>query len=295
MTSATPSADGKWHEYHLTQVVNSTYERSGSTITSSPRVEFYTGDMNKNGTAYQIDIDIKDIQVMETSLSFPFKDGAFESDIITDTSGFGNHGTGTSIMGGSMDSPRYDLSTTFAASGNRPKIGCVFDQNQYIYALTVSVWFKTDTMNGTSPNLFSLECNDFIRARIASSNSMWFYMNVAGKINYATHSVGKTITDNQWHFYAIRFRSGKVDVFIDDKKIGSSDFTSSGTYLVDSGRNGWWLGGYNQTSECFSGSLSDFRIYSTALLDTEILGLYNAPVSITSTGTLITQGELKEE
>ena len=50
----------------------------------------------------------------------------------------------------------------------------------------------------------------------------------------------------------------------------------------------------NDWNTNFHGKLSDFRIYATALSEADIAELYNTPVSITSTGTMMMKGELIE-
>ena len=84
--------------------------------------------------------------------------------------------------------------------------------------------------------------------------------------------------------------SGIATLYIDGTKIGTAKFrVMNGTKLYISG----W--GYNDNYQWTNGYISDFRLYATVLSDADIKELYNSPVSITANGTLITQGEIKEE
>lgn len=90
MINVIPNADGKWHEYTISTVINSTFDRSGTTVTSNPLVEFYTDNMNTSGTSYSFDIDIKDIQVTEGQ-KYPFIANEMVTSSVSDISGYSNN------------------------------------------------------------------------------------------------------------------------------------------------------------------------------------------------------------
>lgn len=114
---STALADGKWHEYTTYQTVNSTYDRSGSTVTSNPILEFYTSNQNGSGTVYNMDFDLKDLQVIESDVPLPFIKNEMANTTITDSSGYGYNLSESGSFTLNNDSPRYDLSVNFNKSG----------------------------------------------------------------------------------------------------------------------------------------------------------------------------------
>lgn len=86
----TLNADGEWHEYTVYQTVNANFDRSGTTVTCNPWVEFYTNNMSISGTSYTFDIDIKDIQVTEGQ-KYPFIANEMVTSSVSDISGYSNN------------------------------------------------------------------------------------------------------------------------------------------------------------------------------------------------------------
>lgn len=86
----TLNADGKWHEYTVSQIINANFNRGGSTVTCNPWVEFYTNDMSTSGMSYTFDVDIKDIQVTEGQ-KYPFIANEMVTSSVSDISGYSNN------------------------------------------------------------------------------------------------------------------------------------------------------------------------------------------------------------
>lgn len=202
---------------------------------------------------------------------------------VYDTSGFGNNGTATNVTYDG-DTARYTASSVFNGSTSNIALSSVFQNGQTITELTVCEWFNTTTLNGTTPNLWSLGENAFHRLRIASATSVWFYSKVGTGMKAATYSC-KTLTDGNWHQAVFTFKDGIITVYIDGDQIGTSDFSSDGTYLMCSSTS-WHLGGYTTMAEKYLGKLSDFRIYATALSADEIKDLFDASAKVHRDGTM---------
>lgn len=61
-------ADGKWHEYQIIQTIPETFDRAGTTVTSNPLFELYTGNLyDSTVDNIIIDFDIKDIEIIPIS------------------------------------------------------------------------------------------------------------------------------------------------------------------------------------------------------------------------------------
>ena len=203
-----------------------------------------------------------------------------------DCSGFCNNGTHSGVTY-SSNTPKYQVSTTFNVTTDSVKILPIFSNGQTINELSVACWFKTNTLNGTAPNIFSLGANGFCRARIATATSVWWYTRVVSTSAGTTKSC-KTLTDDNWHHMVYTFNNGIETMYIDGTSIGTADRTSTGTYLTcnDVAENDWVLAGYSSSSERFLGSESDFRIYATALSADDVQSLYQNSAYIDSSGNV---------
>ena len=104
-------ADGQWHEYYTyIRITGDTYNRSGTQVACSPRLEVYCSNLNSNGTVYTFDFDIKDIQVVESDTYLPYVDNSLTSNIVYDSSGYSRNGTNMGTLTVASDSPRYSKS-----------------------------------------------------------------------------------------------------------------------------------------------------------------------------------------
>lgn len=205
----------------------------------------------------------------------------YNENIVYDCSGYNYHGTPSGISV-SSDTPRNMISTVFDANTDTIKIKNCYALNQVIDKLSVSIWFKTNTMNSTAPNLWSLGANWFARVRLASTTALWYYL-AGTSSTYSTSPT--TLTDNTWHHTVFTFNSGVVVMYLDGVQIGTTDHSSTKPTLTV-GDIDWYLAGYRANSENFIGSLSDFRIYSTALSADDVLELYHTGASIDKAGNM---------
>lgn len=120
-------------------------------------------------------------------------------------------------------------------------------------------------------------------------NSSKFFWNTGDGNNNPFGSISSDEYLNKWHHFAITGDGTTVKLYIDGQfKANATTYKAiTGTDLIF---NGWNTGNdYN-----FNGSLSDFRLYSTALSATDILELYNAPINFNK-HSVMTQGEFVEQ
>ena len=244
----------------------------------------------------------------------------FDDGIEYDVSGYGHNGTKTGVTY-SSDSPRYNTSTKFDANTNDVTPMPCFSNGQTVDEMSISIWFNimwnvlidengTDLSdesgnilvdgisidnieNSTGPNFFSLGENEFVHARIAASTSIWSYSKIGTGSPTQVYFDCENILDNEWHHFVYVFNKGIITCYIDGEMLGSEDKSSIANYLY-CGSQSWHLAGYTATGGKFIGSLSDFRLYATALSTDEIADLYHTPISLSNTGTLLTQGEYVE-
>ena len=203
---------------------------------------------------------------------------------INEVSGFNLTGTAVQVMNIANNAPRYNVSTQWKDTTDFIHIPSFFASNQLIDEITIAGWFKTNTLNGTNPNMFNYGANEFVRGRITSSTSLWSYWNINGNKKSINVSAGKALNDDTWHHYAFSFNKGVIKTYVDGILKNTTDHTASGTQLKVGSITNWGLGGYSPTGEKFLGYQSDFRTYCTALEDSEILELYEGRPGIDNNG-----------
>lgn len=101
-----------------------------------------------------------------------------------------------------------------------------------------------------------------------------------------------------WHMITCVYKASVGDaIYLDGKLYEKKTYTSYGihfnkySYLFLGGESS----GVNCITPYFNGKLSDFRIYVTALSDSDILELYQSSASVDNNGNLMLAGEVIEE
>lgn len=280
---------GQWTEYHLQIKLEAKSERAGTTYDTKPCVEFYTSSLATANTKYTIDFDIKDVQVAETTGNneIPFSDSNFKSNIEYDTSGFGNNGTIVGSIGTDGTSPRYDGCYSFSDTSH-------FKVSQPLVSpveFSCSFWVKPVSYGGYAiiSSNYNSPSSGFWIAVNCEGSGLWFYNG-----GYARSNKG-LLSANTWYHCCLTFKNGVFTWYQNGENAGSTDLSSKSKTLgiADNISIGNSYTG-TQWNTKFNGSISDFRMYSTALSSSAIKELYNTPISLTNNGTLMTQGEFKE-
>lgn len=286
------NCDGKWHEYHIQVKLDEKYTRSGTEYNTHPLIEFYAESLATKDKVYTCDFDIKDVQISECATDASISNGAWNDLTVYDTSGFGNHGSVTAatapVLAG--NSPMYDRCYEFPyknyITGKMPFGG------QAASKFTISVW-----LNQIEGGAYST----WLNSNGYGDSGLWLAVNTEGCAQWGYRGSvspnyvrgGSNIAVNTWHLFTYVYKEGVATWYLDGKKNCSATYADktimpAGTFtLGDSYAGSDW-------NTNFHGKLSDFRIYATALSDEDIAELYNTPVSITSTGTMMTKGELIE-
>lgn len=285
-------ADNQWHEYHIQIKLDAKYTRSGTEYNTKPLVEFYSESLATKDMVYTCDFDLKDVCVSECSTAASGSNGSWADNTVYDTSGMGNHGSVTSacrpVLAG--NSPMYDKCYEFPyknyITGKMPFGG------QAASNFTISIW-----LNQIEGGTYST----WLNSNGYGDSGLWLAVNTEGCAQWGYRGSvspnyvkgGSNIAVNTWHLFTYVYKEGVATWYLDGKKNCSATYADktimpAGTFtLGDSYAGSDW-------NTNFHGKLSDFRIYATALSDEDIAELYNTPVSITSTGTMMTKGELIE-
>lgn len=277
MTNVLAKADGEWHEYVVSQVINETYDRSGSTETCNPILEFYTNNLKTSGTVYSADFDIKDVQVIESDCYVPFIDNSMASTVVSDCSGYGNNGTKVGNIAWSSDSPRYNGSYDFN--------GTNYIKTNYsasVPELSCSFWVKPNSQNGEYAIIASNYNNPssgFWIAINCEGSGLWFY-------NGAYVRANSLLSNDVWYHGCFTYNKGVAKWYLNGELVTTTDISSRGTSLTISNLsigNSYTGSSWNTK---FYGGISDFRLYATALSAEDVKSLYNVSASIDKTGVL---------
>ena len=205
-----------------------------------------------------------------------------------DTSGFGNNGTIVGSIGTDGTSPRYDCSYLF--NTNATYINTTLTTAGYANSYTISYWAKKSNMTGCmafgfgNGNRLNVYPNNGVICWNTGDSENNPFQNNGTSVALSTYNNGN------WHHYAITGNGTTTTLYIDGEKVGIAK-----TYKAITGTQ-LYISGWNSSTDYAwtNGSISDFRMYSTALSPSDVKELYNAPISITNTGVLMTQGEFKE-
>ena len=169
---------------------------------------------------------------------------------ITDSSGYNHNGTINSAIQLSSDTPRYTSAAYFGAY-NTPNV--ILSNASILPALnncTITWWGKYDTTKTLL--LTGQSTSHYIGA---SNNNNYYHSNAGSPVMYKDGVSGtyKCAADG-WHFFALT----------------GVDISTWTTLKINGYGSGFPLKGY----------ISDFRIYCTQLLDTDIKQLYNVSMKV---------------
>lgn len=281
-TNVLQRKDGEWHEYYVSQTINETYNRSGTTVTCNPILEFYSESLSTADKVYSADFDIKDIQVIESDCYVPFIDNNMVNSTVYDSSGYGNNGIRQGNIIWSDDSARYSGSYKFDGNQSLIKINN-FNINPILtQEFTISFWINSNDAGDRSvyfgnygfestSQCFNIEKNASDKLRIYWGGNPDIVLNTFN------------IPDNEWCHIVITKTENTISAY----KNGELNYSSTYNLGDLSVLNTYGVGRDNRTgATAFNGNLVDFRLYATALSESDIKQLYNVSASIDKSGIL---------
>lgn len=245
----------------------------------------------------------KEVHILSMGLwgHYSLSDSSFSSTSkkLYDSSGYNYNGERIGNI--SIDSPSVRNSYCASTSGNT---GSSHSSN-YIHIATKAVSVDVFTVAGWVKYTDLGSYPTFLSASRESpqSTGLWLCVNAEGhglwayvydvKNEYLSYTDDPLLSSNTWYHFAFTFNKGKVQMFrngVPVSNVATWNKTSvnlSNIYLFDSYIGSTW-------DTHFNGSLSDIRFYSKVLTQSEIKQLYDTPIHITNSGTLLTQGEFVE-
>ena len=239
---------------------------------------------------------VKNLKLEKSSTSTPWTPAPednppFYDNIIPDISGYQNNGevTDTTCPTWSDDSPRYLGSYEF--NGENQYISGLSPISSNTKEFTISFWTK---LNNTSGVMTFYTARKSIGSGVALffvNKNIRFDDNARFAFNYTCN-----LSSNKWTHLCVTRNNTSKKLYINGKLVDSTSkvgdmqnigqhFTIGGSESSDSGIADMnWL----------NGNISDFRIYTTALSESDVLDLYQSSASLDSQGNLILSGEVIE-
>lgn len=232
-----------------------------------------------------------------------------------DVSGYGYNATKMGTFSSVADTARYSSCYVFSGS-NYIKMDPSLYQTMRLARdeVTASIWAYRDNWKDYATSGSSTQWDTMFSCQEAGGftiyettlGSFTFVIGTGSSSNtYKTAGVGNAYAGNLsagWHHFALTYNGLDLKGYIDGNLVKTTNcyttktqiwyYTGATTVFIGaeaSSGTGAPVGGYY-----WRGRLSDFRVYDTALSDTEIKELYNTPVSIANNGAMLVAGEIVE-
>lgn len=211
----------------------------------------------------------------------------YNDNIEYDCSGYKYNGTKSGTITYTADTPRYFTSTNFGG------ISYITNNTSPLYLaneFTIAWWGKINSWKKNWEGMFLLQNNtnlnaglntyDIMSAAHASTSGVMALTICQNGSSYIFDRYNWTYTIGNWAHYACTYKNGAITMYQNGISIYTETITngSANNYYYQIGRRA-------ANCDC---NVSDFRIYATALSAEDIKELYNAPVSITNNGTMLT-------
>lgn len=239
---------------------------------------------------------VKNLKLEKSSTSTPWTpapedNSQFYDNIIPDISGYQNNGevTDSACPTWSNDSPRYLGSYEF--NGKSQYISGLSPISNDTKEFTISFWTKLNNV----PNTMT-----FYTARAGIGNGVALFLinknirfddNLQSTFNYTYN-----LSSNKWTHLCVTRNNTSKKLYVNGKLVDSTskvgDMQNIGEYFTIGGSSSYGNG--IADLNWLNGNLSDFRIYATALSESDVLNLYQSSASLDSQGNLILSGEVIE-
>lgn len=242
------------------------------------------------------DLYIKNLKLEKSSTSTPYTlapedNPPFYDNIIPDISGYQNNGevTDSACPTWSNDSPRYLGSYEF--NGKNQYISGLSPISNNTKEFTIAFWVKLKNVPDTMT---------FYTARksIGSGVALFFVNeNIRFDDNEQfTFIYTCDLSSNKWTHLCVTRNNTSKKLYINGKLVDSTpkvgDMQNIGQHFTIGGSSSYGNG--TADLNWLNGKLSDFRVYTTALSESDVLDLYQSSASLDSQGNLMLTGEVIE-
>lgn len=229
------------------------------------------------------------VQLEAKDHATPFTLSTRTPTIIYDISGYKNNGTIVGNLTAAAGSPKYDVATqkvsgSYIRVDNRPNAVCAKD------AITVSMWVNFSTWGNC------ISCTDGGGWNFEEYNGGLRFPIYIASVGYkiAQSTITSSSLKNAWHMLTGTMDSNNIKFYIDGEEVGT--VATGSTNGIDYANNYIFIGGeasgnnISPENSSFVGTMSDTRIYATALTPIQIKELYNNSMLVDASGNVTPRG-----
>lgn len=203
-------------------------------------------------------------------------------DLIEDTSGYNYINTPVGTINVDKDTPRYDKAASFNGSSYLALGKQLYNARD---EMTVNLWCKKDwTKNVGTP--FSCVQTGGFGWQVNGANYTFYCGTGASSNTYISKALTVNNLSAGWHMLSATYDGLALRLYIDGELNSTVNKYSTKTLLFYNNNSGMFIGGESSgalmttTTDRFKGSISDVRVYCTALSADDIKELYQTSVSI---------------
>ena len=144
---------------------------------------------------------------------------------------------------------------------------------------TILAWIKPEQVGDAWQCIYRKEDGDH-RRLLAIGNEgdfwgVWCGFNIAGKyVEFGAPYERERLKDGQWHHIAVTFDQKYLRLYVDGKKIGEKEQPGA---LGGNGSARAYMGSFG-SREHFEGGIDEVEVYTEALTDKQIAGLFSGNV-----------------
>lgn len=284
IVSAQETVIKKTYGFHY--IVNITLKDA---LNKSRQVVYFTNNLKAGESVIIANLKLEKGNKATAYTPCPTDDPVMYDNMIYDTSGYCNNGsvTDSTCPTWSSDTPRYKGSYMF--NGNNQYVKFQNPITSSSIDFTISCWVKFDDTTGNST---------ICTMRTAVGNGIALFK-IGNKIRFDDNAQftfsDYTISANEWTHVVVTRSSSCKNLYINGVLKQTKNMVGDMKLISNVGTIGASSQSGNGISNYLNGQLSDFRIYATALSDSNILELYQSSASVDSSGNLMLAGEVVEE
>lgn len=260
-----------------------------ASLTSNIYVGFLTGD--KNVTVQACAFKLEKGNIVTPWTPAPEDNSQFYDNIIPDISGYQNNATvkDSTSPTWSDDSPRYLGSYKF--DGKSQYISGLSPISNDTKEFTISFWVKLNNVPDPMTFYTARKSIGIGVALFFINKNIRFDDNVNSTFNYTYD-----LSSNKWTHLCVTRNNTSKKLYVNGKLVDSTskvgDMQNIGQHFTigssEGADNGIGIDNF------LNGNISDFRIYATALSESDVLNLYQSSASLDSQGNLMLAGEVIE-
>lgn len=284
IVSAQETVIKKTYGFHY--IVNITLKDA---LNKSRQVVYFTNNLKAGESVIIANLKLEKGNKATAYTPCPTDDPVMYDNMIYDTSGYCNNGsvTDSTCPTWSSDTPRYKGSYVF--NGNNQYLKFQNPITSSSTDFTISCWVKFDDTTGNST---------ICTMRTAVGNGIALFK-IGNKIRFDDNAQftfsDYTISANAWTHVVVTRLSSCKKLYVNGVLKQTVNTVGDMKLISNIGTIGASSQGGDGISNYLNGQLSDFRIYATALSDSNILELYQTSASVDSNGNLMLGGEVIEE